>query len=57
MGITKLVVLDDLFLKFMPDILLIKDYYLLGLNNNMSTSAVFLGIEKAFDTTWHLGLL
>jgi hypothetical protein len=23
----------------------------------MSTAAVFLGTEKAFDTTWHLGLL
>jgi hypothetical protein len=27
------------------------------LNFNMSTAAVFLDIEKAFDTTWHLGLL
>jgi hypothetical protein len=26
-------------------------------NNNMSTAAVFLDIEKAFDTTWRLGLL
>jgi hypothetical protein len=26
-------------------------------NNNLSTAAVFLNIEKAFDTTWHLGLL
>jgi hypothetical protein len=25
--------------------------------NNMSTAAVFLDIEKAFDTTWHNGLL
>jgi hypothetical protein len=25
--------------------------------NNMSTAAVFLDIEKAFDTTWHPGLL
>jgi hypothetical protein len=23
----------------------------------MSTAAVFFDIEKAFDTTWHLGLL
>jgi hypothetical protein len=26
-------------------------------NNNMSTAAVFLAIEKAFDKTWHLGRL
>jgi hypothetical protein len=26
-------------------------------NFNMSTAAVFLNIEKAFDTTWHPGLL
>jgi hypothetical protein len=26
-------------------------------NNNMSTTAVFLDIERAFDTTWHTGLL
>jgi hypothetical protein len=26
-------------------------------NNNMSTAAMFLDIEKAFDTTWHPGLL
>jgi hypothetical protein len=26
-------------------------------NNNMSMAAVFLDIEKAFDATWHLGLL
>jgi hypothetical protein len=25
--------------------------------NNMSRAAVFLDIEKAFDTTWHTGLL
>jgi hypothetical protein len=25
--------------------------------NNMSTAIVFLDIEKAFDTTWHPGLL
>jgi hypothetical protein len=29
----------------------------LNFNNNMSTAAVFLDIEKAFDTTWHPGLL
>jgi hypothetical protein len=28
-----------------------------NLNNNMSTAAVFLDIEKAFDATWHLGFL
>jgi hypothetical protein len=27
------------------------------LNFNMSMAAVFLDIEKAFDTTWHTGLL
>jgi hypothetical protein len=26
-------------------------------NNNMSMAAAFLDIEKAFHTTWHLGLL
>jgi hypothetical protein len=33
------------------------DHVTLNFNNNMSTAAVFLGIEKAFDTTWYLGLL
>jgi hypothetical protein len=33
------------------------DHITLNLNNNMSTAAVFLDIEKAFDTTWHPGLL
>jgi retron-type reverse transcriptase len=33
------------------------DHVTLNLNNNMSTAAVFLDIEKAFDTTWHPGLL
>jgi hypothetical protein len=32
------------------------DNVTLNFNNNMSTPAVFLDIEKAFDTTWHLGL-
>jgi hypothetical protein len=31
--------------------------YPFNLNNNMYTSAVFYDIEKAFDTTWHSGLL
>jgi hypothetical protein len=29
----------------------------LNVNNNMSMAAVFLDIEKAFDTTWNSGLL
>jgi hypothetical protein len=29
----------------------------LNFNNKMSTAAMFLDIEKAFDTTWHSGLL
>jgi hypothetical protein len=29
----------------------------LNFNKKMSTAAVFLDIEKAFDTTWHSGLL
>jgi hypothetical protein len=33
------------------------DHVTLNLNNNMSTAAVFLDVEKAFDTTWHSGLL
>jgi hypothetical protein len=33
------------------------DHVALNFNNKMSTAAVFLDIEKAFDTTWHLGLL
>jgi hypothetical protein len=33
------------------------DHVTLNLNNKMSTPAVFLDIEKAFDTTWHSGLL
>jgi hypothetical protein len=28
-----------------------------NINNNMSTAAIFLVIEKAFDTTWQPGLL
>jgi hypothetical protein len=33
------------------------DHITLNFNNKMSTAAVFLYIEKAFDTTWHSGLL
>jgi hypothetical protein len=33
------------------------DHVTLNFNNNMSTAAVFLDIEKTFDTTWHSGLL
>jgi hypothetical protein len=33
------------------------DHVTLNFNNNMSTAAVFLDIEKAFDTTWHTDLL
>ncbi|PNF28984.1 hypothetical protein B7P43_G15105 [Cryptotermes secundus] len=33
------------------------DHVTLNFNNKMSTSTVFLDIEKAFDTTWHSGLL
>jgi hypothetical protein len=29
----------------------------LNINNNMSMVAAFLDIKKAFDTTWHNGLL
>jgi hypothetical protein len=33
------------------------DHATLIFNNKMCTAAVFLDIEKAFDTTWHTGLL
>jgi hypothetical protein len=33
------------------------DYVSLNFNNRISTAAVFLVIEKAFDTSWHAGLL
>jgi hypothetical protein len=33
------------------------DHVTLNFNNKMYTAAVFLDIEKAFDTTWHTGLL
>jgi hypothetical protein len=33
------------------------DHVTLNFNNKISTAAVFLDIENAFDTTWHPGLL
>jgi hypothetical protein len=33
------------------------DHVTLNFNNKMSTAPIFLDIEKAFDTTWHPGLL
>jgi hypothetical protein len=33
------------------------DHVTLNFNNNIFTAAVFLNIEKAFDTLWHPGLL
>jgi hypothetical protein len=33
------------------------DHVTLNFDNNMSTVAVFLDIEKSFDPTWHSGLL
>jgi hypothetical protein len=33
------------------------DHVNLNFNNRWSTAAVFLDIEKAFDTTWHSGFL
>jgi hypothetical protein len=33
------------------------DHVNLNFNNEMSTAAMFLDIEKPFDTTWHHGLL
>jgi hypothetical protein len=35
----------------------LKEYVTLNVNNNISMAAVFLDIEKAFDTIWHSGLL
>jgi len=32
------------------------DHATLYFDNTMSTAAVFLDIEKGFDTTWHPGL-
>jgi len=33
------------------------DHVTLNFNNNMITAAIFLDVEKAFDTIWHPGLL
>jgi hypothetical protein len=33
------------------------DHITLNFNNKMSAAAVFLDIEKAFETTWHIGFL
>jgi hypothetical protein len=33
------------------------DHVTFNFNNKMSTAVVFLDIKKAFDTTWHSGLL
>jgi hypothetical protein len=33
------------------------DHITLNFNISMSTAAIFLDIEKAFDITWHLGFL
>jgi hypothetical protein len=33
------------------------DHMTLNFNNSVSTVAVFMDIEKAFDTSWHPGLL
>jgi hypothetical protein len=33
------------------------DHVTLNFNKNMSIAAVFMNTEKAFDTTWHTGLL
>jgi hypothetical protein len=33
------------------------DHVTINFNSDMSMAAVFLDIEKAFDTTWHSGLL
>jgi hypothetical protein len=33
------------------------DHVTLNFNNKMSMAAVFLDVEKAFDTTWQSGLL
>jgi retron-type reverse transcriptase len=37
--------------------MLLADQVTLNFNSNMSTAAAFFDIERAFDTTWHSGLL
>jgi hypothetical protein len=37
--------------------MMLTDYVTLNFKINMSTAAIFLDIENAFDMTWHLGLL
>jgi hypothetical protein len=37
--------------------MMLVDHVTLNFSNNMSTAAVFLDIEKAFNMTWHSGLL
>jgi hypothetical protein len=34
-----------------------RDHATLNFNNNMSMAAVFLDIQKAFDITWHSGII
>jgi hypothetical protein len=33
------------------------DHVTVNFNSNMSTAAIFLDIEEAFDTTWYSGVL
>jgi hypothetical protein len=40
-----------------PSYHMLADHVTLNFNNKMSTAAVFLDIEKSFDTPWHPGLL
>jgi hypothetical protein len=37
--------------------MMLADHVTLNFNSNMSTAAVYLDIEKAFDTTWCSGLV
>jgi hypothetical protein len=40
-----------------PRCMRLTDHVALNVHNNMFMAAVFLNIEKAFDTTWHSGML